>query len=80
MPKRKPGEHIKILRMGLTQKVDSSTDALPGVKMSGVVEEIGNSPVNQGRDVLYTVHIRLNNPDACLRWGMPVEGTFNTQK
>jgi hypothetical protein len=48
--------------------------------MSGVVEQIGNTPVNQGTDVLYTVRILLNNPDARLRWGMTMEVTFTSQK
>ena len=80
MPQRNPGEHTKTPGTDLIQKVDSSADALPGVKMSGVVVEIGNTPVNQGTNVLYTVHILLNNPDARLRWGMTMEVTFNSQK
>ena len=48
--------------------------------MTGVVEEIGETPKNEGTDVLYTVHIRLDDPDARLRWGMTMEVTFNTQK
>jgi multidrug resistance efflux pump len=69
-----------VVKVSLGQKVDVSADALPGVKMSGVVAEIGNTPVNQGTDVLYTVRILLNNPDARLRWGMTMEVTFNTKK
>jgi HlyD family secretion protein len=67
---------LDVVKVSLGQKVDISADALPGVKMSGVVEEIGNTPVNQGTDVLYTVHILLTNPDARLRWGMTMEVTF----
>jgi multidrug efflux pump subunit AcrA (membrane-fusion protein) len=69
-----------VVKVSLGQTVNITADALPGVKMSGVVEEIGNTPVNQGTDVLYTVHILLNNPDARLRWGMTMEVTFNTKK
>ena len=71
---------LDVVKVSLGQKVDISADALPGVKMSGVVEEIGNTPVNQGTDVLYTVHILLNNPDARLRWGMTMEVTFPVSK
>jgi multidrug efflux pump subunit AcrA (membrane-fusion protein) len=67
---------LDVVKISLGQKVDITADALPGVKMSGVVEEIGNTPVNQGTDVLYTVHILLNNPDPHLRWGMTMEVTF----
>ena len=67
---------LDVVKVSLGQKVEISVDALPGVKMNGVVEEIGNTPVNQGTDVLYTVHILLNNPDPRLRWGMTMEVTF----
>ncbi len=71
---------LDVVKVSLGQKVNISADALPGVKMSGVVEEIGNTPVNQGTDVLYTVHILLNNPDPRLRWGMTMEVTFPVNK
>ena len=44
--------------------------------MTGVVEEISITPKNQAGDILYTVHIKLDDPDALLRWGMTVEVTF----
>ena len=67
---------LDAVKVSVGQIVNISADALPGVKMSGIVKEIGNTPVNQGTDVLYTVHILLNNPDARLRWGMTMEVTF----
>jgi multidrug resistance efflux pump len=67
---------LDVVNVSVGQKVEISADALPGVKMSGVVEQIGETPKNQGTDVLYTVHIRLENPDALLRWGMTMEVTF----
>jgi hypothetical protein len=48
--------------------------------MTGVVQEIGQTPKSQGTDILYTVHIRLDNPDPRLRWGMTMEVTFTAQK
>jgi len=60
---------LDVVKVSAGQKVDISADALPGVKMSGMVEEIGNTPVNQATDVLYNVHILLNNPGARLRLG-----------
>jgi HlyD family secretion protein len=71
---------LDVVKVSLGQKVDITADALPGLKMSGVVEEIGNTPVDQGTDVLYTVHILLNNPDPRLRWGMTMEVTFPVNK
>lgn len=67
---------LDVVKISVGEKVDITADALPGVKMNGIVAEIGNTPVNQGTDVLYTVHILLNNPDAHLRWGMTMEVTF----
>jgi len=71
---------LDVVKVSPGQKVNITADALPGVKMSGVVEAIGNTPVNQGTDVLYTIHILLNNPDARLRWGMTMEVTFPVNK
>ncbi len=67
---------LDVVKVSVGQKVDITADALPGVKMTGTVEEIGNTPVDQGTDVLYTVHILLNDPDPRLRWGMTMEVTF----
>ena len=71
---------LDVVKVSVGQKVDITADALPGVKMTGTVEEIGNTPVDQGTDVLYTVHILLNDPDARLRWGMTMEVTFPVNK
>jgi HlyD family secretion protein len=67
---------LDVVKISVGQKVDITADALPGVKMSGIVEEIGQTPKSQGTDVLYTVHIRLDDPDPRLRWGMTMEATF----
>ncbi|HTX91465.1 MAG TPA: efflux RND transporter periplasmic adaptor subunit [Anaerolineales bacterium] len=71
---------LDVVKVSVGQKVDITADALPGVNMTGVVESIGLTPINQGTDVLYTVHIRLDNPDPRLRWGMTMEVTFPTNK
>jgi multidrug resistance efflux pump len=71
---------LDAVKVSLGQKVDITADSLPGVKMSGVVDEISETPKNQGTDVLYTVHIHLDTPDPRLRWGMTMEVTFTTQK
>jgi multidrug resistance efflux pump len=71
---------LDVVKVSVGQMVDITADALPGVKMSGAVEEIGQAPKSQGTDVLYIVHIRLDDPDPLLRWGMTMEVTFTTQK
>ena len=71
---------LDVVKASLGQKVDISADALPGVKMTGVVDRISETPTNQGTDVLYTLHIRLDNPDPRLRWGMTLEVTFTANK
>jgi multidrug resistance efflux pump len=71
---------LDVVKASIGQKVEISADALPGVKMTGVVERIGETPTNQGTDVLYTLHILLDNPDPSLRWGMTLEVTFTANK
>jgi len=51
-------------------------DALPDLALKGTVTEISNAYTQQGGDILYTVTIRVENPDPRLRWGMTVEATF----
>jgi multidrug resistance efflux pump len=71
---------LDVVKVNIGQKVDITADALPGVKMTGVVEKIGETPTNQGTDVLYTLHIRVVDPDSRLRWGMTLEVTLNVNK
>ncbi len=68
---------LDVVKVSQGEKVNITADALPGVNMTGVVETIGDTPINQGTDVLYTLHIRLENPDPRLRWGMTMEVTLN---
>jgi multidrug resistance efflux pump len=67
---------LDVVNVHVGQTVEVTADALPGVVMTGVVESISGAPKVQGGDVLYTVHIRLTDPDPALRWGMTVEATF----
>ena len=64
------------VKISVGQAVQITADALPGVTMTGVVESISEAPKVQSGDVLYTVHIRLNDPDPSLLWGMTLEVTF----
>jgi len=65
------------VKISVGQSVQVSADALPGVSMAGVVDSISEAPKIQGGDVLYTIHIRLNDPDPGLLWGMTMEVTFS---
>jgi multidrug resistance efflux pump len=71
---------LDVVKVSVGEKVDITADALPGVNFTGVVDEIGQTPKNQGTDVLYTVHIRLDKADPRLRWGMTMEVTFPPKK
>ena len=67
---------MDVVKISVGQAVKVTADARPGVSMTGVVESISVAPKIQGGDVLYTVHIRLNDPDLSLLWGMTMEVTF----
>jgi len=67
---------MDVVKIDVGQAVKVTADALPGVPMTGVVASISAAPNIQGGDVLYTVHIRLNDPDPRLLWGMTMEVTF----
>jgi multidrug resistance efflux pump len=71
---------MDVVKVAVGQKVTITADALPGVTMTGVVEEIGATPKTQSGDVLYTVHIRMDEVDPLLRWGMTMEVTFEEKK
>lgn len=62
------------IKVGDTASI--TVDALPEIKMTGVVEEIDNTPKMQAGDVLYTVRLRVDAPDPRLKWGMTMEVTF----
>lgn len=67
---------LDVVKVEVGQQVEVVADALPGLTMTGIVEEIAITPKILAGDILYTVHIKLDNPDALLRWGMTVEVTF----
>jgi multidrug resistance efflux pump len=67
---------MDVVRVSLGQSVQVTADALPGMAMTGVVESLSTAPKTQGGDIVYTVRIRLNDPDPALLWGMTMEVTF----
>jgi multidrug resistance efflux pump len=67
---------LDVVKIDIGQKVNIKADALPELNMTGVVESISLAPKSQSGDILYTVHIRLEDVDPLLRWGMTLEVTF----
>jgi multidrug efflux pump subunit AcrA (membrane-fusion protein) len=67
---------LDVVNVSVGQKVTARPDALPDAAAAGVVTAI--KPVSNERsgDVLYTVRIRLSDPDERLRWGMTVQVEF----
>jgi multidrug resistance efflux pump len=51
-------------------------DALPDVTLTGVVDRIDLAPKLQAGDVIYTVRLKVSEPDSKMRWGMTVEVSF----
>jgi multidrug resistance efflux pump len=68
---------LEVVRVSEGQAVEIRPDALDGLVLDGVVEQIGLSFRTQGGDVLYNVKIKLNKGEERLRWGMTVELTFS---
>ena len=67
---------LDVVNVAVGQKVNITADALPGVTMAGVVQEISQTYKSQSGDILYTVRIKVNDLDPRMRWGMTVEATF----
>ena len=53
-----------------------TVDVLPDVEMSGVIEQIAIAPKVQAGDVIYTVRLRVDDPNPQMKWGMTVEIAF----
>lgn len=68
---------MDVVKISVGQTAQVTADALPGVTMTGVVESISGASKIQGGDVLYTVHVQLNDPAPSLMWGMTMELTFS---
>jgi multidrug efflux pump subunit AcrA (membrane-fusion protein) len=67
---------LDVVDVSVGQKVVVTPDALPDVQLQGVVTAIKPISNERSGDVLYTVRIRLSNPDEGLRWGMTVQVAF----
>ncbi len=70
---------LEVVDIAVGQAVTFTADALPDVKMNGVVTAISESSFTQSGDVIYTVYISTDEVDPRVRWGMTVEVTFEPQ-
>jgi len=67
---------LEVVNIAQGQKVKFTADALPGITMEGVVDEVSQSSYTQSGDVIYTARIKTDKVDPRVRWGMTVEVTF----
>jgi multidrug efflux pump subunit AcrA (membrane-fusion protein) len=67
---------IEVVDVAIGQEVTVVADALPDVKLKGVVEKISQISEEKRGDITYTVRVKLMETDPRLRWGMTVVITF----
>ena len=65
-----------IINVTVGDTVTVTVDALPELELTGTVEEISLAPKISAGDILYTVHILVQDPDPRIKWGMTAEVTF----
>lgn len=69
-----------IVNINIGDSVAVTVDALPELELTGTVEDISLAPKTSAGDILYTVHILINDPDPRIKWGMTAEVTFPLSK
>lgn len=67
---------IEVVDVNIGQEVTVVADALPDLKLKGVVEKINQISEEKRGDITYTVTVKLLETDPRLRWGMTVVITF----
>lgn len=70
---------LEVVNIDIGQPVTFTADALTDVFMTGVVTAVSQSSYTQSGDVIYTVHIKADEVDPRVRWGMTVEVTLAPQ-
>ena len=69
---------LDVTNVHVGDEVEVVADALPGITMYGVVEQVNAVPDPQsGADITYRVRIRMTETDPNVRWGMTVAVTFH---
>ena len=58
------------------QPATVALDALPGVKLNGTIQSIGQTYTENQGDVVYEVTILLTDTHPAMRWGMTAAVTF----
>jgi HlyD family secretion protein len=69
-----------VVNILIGDSVTVTVDALPELKLTGTVKEISQAPKTSAGDILYTIHILIEDPDPRIKWGMTAEVTFPTAK
>jgi len=67
---------IEVVDVSIGQEVAVVADALPDLRLKGVVEKIDQISIEKRGDITYTVRVKLLETDPRLRWGMTVVITF----
>ena len=67
---------IEVVKIKEGQAVTVKLDALPNVKLTGVVKSISSKYEEKRGDITYTVTITLTSSDPQMRWGMTAEVDF----
>jgi multidrug resistance efflux pump len=67
---------IEVVDVAIGQEVSVVADALPDLKLKGVVDKINRISEEKRGDITYTVRVKLLEADPRLRWGMTVVITF----
>ncbi len=67
---------IEVVDVSVGQPVTIVPDSLPDVKLTGVVQSIGDLFEEKRGDITYTADILVDEIDPRLRWGMTVVVTF----
>jgi multidrug resistance efflux pump len=68
---------LEVVNIAQGQQAKFTADALPGVTMQGVVDEVSQSSYTQSGDIIYTVRIKTDKVDPRVKWGMTVEVMFD---
>jgi HlyD family secretion protein len=67
---------LDVVKIKIGQTVTLTLDALPDVKLNGLVKSIRSKYEEKSGDVTYTVTIALTDTNPQIRWGMTAEVTF----
>ena len=67
---------IDVVALAEGQPATVTLDALPGVKLNGTIQSIGQTYTENQGDVVYEVTILLTDTHLAMRWGMTAAVTF----